>query len=148
MQQSYTYSSPGKVIISGEHSVVYNKTALVMSIDLRTKINLKIVENQESKIEIKNEKYENIQIISKNLIINAIKNCEKWNIFDENNPKITHQYKIITYALILVAQQVIFSENTLKKLDFFLEKNSFLVNISSNLPISKGLGSSASFLTQ
>lgn len=39
----FQYSAPGKTILSGEHSVVYYKNALVMAIDLRTfcKITLK-----------------------------------------------------------------------------------------------------------
>ena len=33
-------SAPGKVILHGEHSVVYRKTGVVVSIDLRTKESL------------------------------------------------------------------------------------------------------------
>lgn len=32
----YSYSAPAKFILSGEHSVVYNKDALVATIDMRT----------------------------------------------------------------------------------------------------------------
>ena len=32
-----TVTAPGKVILHGEHSVVYGKAALAVSIDLRTK---------------------------------------------------------------------------------------------------------------
>ena len=42
-------SAPGKVILHGEHSVVYGKTALAVSVDLRTSVVL-------SKVESKNDK--------------------------------------------------------------------------------------------
>lgn len=37
---SFVASAPGKVILFGEHSVVYNKTAIAMSLPLRTFISV------------------------------------------------------------------------------------------------------------
>ena len=36
-RRTVTVTAPGKVILHGEHSVVYGKAALAVSIDLRTK---------------------------------------------------------------------------------------------------------------
>ena len=40
--RSVTASAPAKVILHGEHSVVYGKLALASSIDLRTKVSIKL----------------------------------------------------------------------------------------------------------
>ena len=40
--RSVTASAPAKVILHGEHSVVYGKLALAASIDLRTKVIIKL----------------------------------------------------------------------------------------------------------
>ena len=40
-QHEIRVSAPGKVILHGEHSVVYGKTALAVSIDLRTKVTVR-----------------------------------------------------------------------------------------------------------
>jgi len=43
----FSYSAPGKTILSGEHSVVYSKNALVMAIDLRTFCKVELFEDEE-----------------------------------------------------------------------------------------------------
>ena len=87
--------SPGKIIISGEHAVVYDMSAIACAIDLYTNCNLNVIvdrntcfrlflKNLNFKIEIENEKifikeYKNILINNLNQDIN-IKNLLNINI--------------------------------------------------------------------
>lgn len=50
MNKKITYSAPGKVILSGEHGVVYGKPALVTAIQLRTSVTV-----SDQKIDKKSE---------------------------------------------------------------------------------------------
>jgi len=47
--KSIRYSAPGKVIISGEHAVVYGKPALVCAIDKRLSVTFTLAKNSEYK---------------------------------------------------------------------------------------------------
>ncbi|PSN50908.1 Mevalonate kinase [Blattella germanica] len=49
---AFTLSAPGKVILHGEHSVVYGKTALAASLNLRTNITLKEIDSTHGNIDI------------------------------------------------------------------------------------------------
>ena len=50
--RSITASAPAKVILHGEHSVVYGKLALAASLDLRTKVTIKNVKRRNLRINL------------------------------------------------------------------------------------------------
>jgi len=47
---AFTVSSPGKVILHGEHSVVHGKTALAAGLNIRTNVTFKEIESVDGKI--------------------------------------------------------------------------------------------------
>lgn len=95
MSKKITYSAPAKVIISGEHAVVFGKPALVCAIDLRLKFSIWEAEKQN--------KDNNIQ-----LIIDVVQ-----KYLTKGKMKLINRY--------------------------------FNFKISSEIPIGRGLGSSAAF---
>lgn len=101
-----SYSSPGKVILSGEHAVVYGKPALVSAIDKKLTLSLFSPLEKAGRSKIKNLKEDN----NKNI-----------KVIEEIVKKYLSKEKI-----------------KFKKRDYFFSLN-------SEIPIGRGLGSSAAF---
>ena len=109
--------TPSKVILFGEHAVVYGYRAIAMAIDLTSTVEIKRLDN---KIVL------NLNDLNKSLRLNLdeIKDIEPKNFGD------------FKYCLCAI-------KNTLNYLDIE-PKIGFEINISSKIPVSCGLGSSAS----
>ena len=131
----------GKVIISGEHSVVYGKPAIAFSIDKYTKMDLKCFKSSKQfncftsvnlldlKIQI---------IITKSELIEHLNN----KIQNINNDKYKqHLIYIITNFFKHLESKNIDE----KRIINYIYNNSIETSISSEIPVGYGLGSSAAY---
>jgi len=99
MKKIIRFSAPAKVILSGEHSVVYGKPALVSAVNKKLTFSLSerpFIKNKTDRVLEKN-----IQVISKIVL------------------------------------------NYLKKMKIKFQKKNYFFKVDSNIPVGRGLGSSA-----
>ena len=111
-------SAPGKVILFGEHFVVYGEPAIVLAIDKRT----------YAKVEKNNDK--NLRIVSTNLNISGFFRNGVFRIEQGDSKEARIRFEPVKYAV-----------------DRILEKHhgttGLTIEINSTVPVGAGLGSSA-----
>jgi len=138
---SFKISSPGKLHIIGEHSVVYGKPAILSAVNKRCFC--EISERQDKDILIVSEDLQSKMQISQDIILERTKNArEGWKQFMENN-NISQLNQLIADPLNLIVFAI--GETLL-----FNKKNAdkgFNLNISCEIPIGIGMGSSAAIAT-
>jgi len=167
----FCFSAPAKFILSGEHSVVYGKDALVATIDMRTRVDSQVAFSHNVKpsyfaevnlVQLKN----NFQIAFQGISDIISKQSYEWDTIQDFYQKfkdIVHQTipnfsendlttdqrihffysfaHIFKYIVDLRKDLLLLIPNFIE----FLKYTSVKLVIESELPIAKGVGSSASF---
>ncbi|XP_018400403.1 PREDICTED: mevalonate kinase [Cyphomyrmex costatus] len=160
----FKVSAPGKIILFGEHAVVYGKTAIATSLNLRTNVKFtELNKSQDLKNIIKIE-FPDIKLffnlpfcVFQNYFFNdnfdylMIKNNDELhkcvndflnsieNLIDKSNNEMIEEQKLSLRAFFYLLVYIAYEEH------IDIKETSFHVHLSTELKVGSGLGSSASF---
>lgn len=132
-------SVPAKIILSGEHAVIYNSSALSMAIKLYTHCECQFEQNSSSSSTIELVDYQQKHSFPLLVWQNLAANIEtRYTLFNNGSAAIQ---SVIVQPIDLVV-------NVLHHFDHFhtLKKGNWHFKIYSEVPIGKGLGSSAAVI--
>ena len=165
-QLYFKCKSPGKIIISGEHAVVYDMKAIACAINLYTNCNLTIIQGKSHKVKLILRNLESSLDIDINKLIlseaylELLKNNKIFeeyelskifdlnifqfiNLIDAKIDKKTIQF-VFLFNIIYAYFRIITGANENILWDFF-NYYTFEIDIFSEIPHGAGLGSSAAF---
>lgn len=136
--KSIKVSAPGKLILLGEHVVVYGKPAIITSVAKRCHVT--ITPRKDTAIEIISKNLNVSEKLDEKTLLAKTKAAhKKWNEFSKTNDAVV--LKSITansldYATIAIGESLLCYKKTLQ--------SGFTLTIDSEVPIGSGMGSSAS----
>lgn len=133
-------SVPGKIIITGEHSIVRGQVALLATIDMRVKVEVTAI--TQTQVVLDSDQLPGIKKLTRQQAINYWQQTDQaWSKFNDNiNPKPLRNLWQDEYLVLIASVGYVLSQ-------FPAPKSGFYLKIESQIPISSGFGSSASVAT-